>query len=116
MVEEKLKLGRRGFLKAAAAGAATLVGMRLVRMAGASETGGSSPHKWVMVIDQSKCIGCGHCTLACQATNDISPDIAWTRVIEAEDVNDKKVFLPRPCQHCEHAPCVEVCMVKASIR
>lgn len=116
MTEDKLTIGRRGFLKAAAAGAATLVGMRMVRMAGASESGGSSPHKWVMVIDQSKCIGCGHCTLACQATNDISPDIAWTRVIEADQVGDKKVYLPRPCQHCEHAPCVEVCMVKASVR
>lgn len=113
---EETKINRRAFLKIAAAGAVTLTGFRIAQLATASETGEASPHQWGMVIDQQKCIGCGHCTLACRAHNDIPPDISWTRVLEAEKVGNRKVFLPRPCQHCEDAPCVEVCMVKATTR
>ena len=69
-----------------------------------------------MVIDQSKCTGCGHCTLACRAHNDVSPDISWNRVLEAEKVGDQQLYIPRPCMHCEEAPCVNACMVGASYR
>jgi phenylacetyl-CoA:acceptor oxidoreductase 27-kDa subunit len=112
MSENSIK--RRDFLKAAAAGAAAVAGLRIVKMVSATEASGSSPYKWAMVIDQSKCNGCGYCTQACRARNDVAPDISWTRVIEAGKVGEKTVYLPRPCQHCENAPCVNVCMVKAS--
>jgi phenylacetyl-CoA:acceptor oxidoreductase subunit 1 len=114
MVDQPLK--RRDFLKIMAFGTATIVGMRSVRQATASETEGSSPHQWVMVIDQDKCTGCGQCTLSCRAHNDIPPEISWNRVIPAGQVGDRKVFLARPCMHCEHPPCAEVCPVKASYR
>lgn len=114
MVDQTLK--RRDFLKVLAFGTAVAGGLRLARRTGASETGGSSPHKWVMVIDQAKCTGCGYCTLACRAHNDVPPDISWNTVLESGKVGDRPVFLPRPCMHCEHAPCVEVCMVGASYR
>ncbi|OGN74594.1 MAG: hypothetical protein A2X25_05700 [Chloroflexi bacterium GWB2_49_20] len=67
-----------------------------------------------MVIDQSKCIGCGYCTLACRAHNDVPQDISWNQVIQVEDIDGKDVFIPRPCMHCAKAPCVDVCPVKAS--
>ena len=107
-------VGRRSFLKALAAGVSATVGLRLVSRASASESGESSPHRWGMVIDQTKCIGCGYCTLACRATNDVSPNISWNRVIEAGKYAGEPVYLPRPCMHCEHAPCVEVCPVQAT--
>ena len=110
------KINRRGFLKAAAVTVTAAVGLQLGRKALASEPVGSSPHQWAMVIDQSKCIGCGYCTLACRAHNDVPPDISWNKVIPAGQVGEKEVFLPRPCQHCEHPPCVEVCMVGASYK
>jgi len=66
-----------------------------------------------MVIDQSKCEGCGYCTLACRAHNDISPDISWNEVFEVGESDEKKIFLPRPCMQCAEAPCVDVCPVKA---
>jgi Fe-S-cluster-containing dehydrogenase component len=113
---ENQSFKRRDFLKIVAVGSAAVGGLRLARATAASETGESSPHKWVMVIDQAKCTGCGYCTLACRANNDVPPEISWNRVIEAGQVGDKKVFLSRPCMHCEHPPCVEVCMVKASYR
>ncbi len=107
---------RRDFLKLAAAGAAVAGGMRLARLASASEGNGESPYKWVMVIDQAKCTGCGYCTNACRAHNDVAPQISWNRVFQTGKVGEKTVYLPRPCMQCEHAPCVEVCMVKASYR
>lgn len=113
---KNLRLSRRAFLKAAAfAGAATVLGLNHARFARASgPVGGDSRHRWAMVIDQAKCIGCGYCTEACRAHNDVAPTIAWNRLIRAGEVNGREVFLPRPCMHCENAPCVEVCMVGAS--
>ncbi|UCH59732.1 MAG: 4Fe-4S dicluster domain-containing protein [Anaerolineales bacterium] len=107
-------INRREFLKIAAVGTATYAGLRVARRVAASSPKGSSPHSWAMVIDQSKCTGCGYCTLACRAHNDVPPEISWNRVIEVGKVGDRPVFLARPCMHCDNAPCVEVCMVKAS--
>ncbi|MCI0519366.1 MAG: 4Fe-4S dicluster domain-containing protein [Chloroflexi bacterium] len=105
---------RRDFLKIAAVGGAMVAGLRLARQAGASEATGSSPYRWAMVIDQARCTGCGHCTLACRAHNDVPESISWNRVIEVGEYSGKKVYLSRPCMQCEHAPCVEVCPVKAN--
>lgn len=107
-------IGRRGFIKSLLAGAAAAIGLKQARRALASGPEETSAHQWAMVIDQSRCTGCGHCTLACRAHNDIPPGISWNRVIEAETIKGKQVYLSRPCMHCEHAPCVEVCMVRAS--
>ncbi len=112
MTEETI--GRRGFLKAAAAGALAIAGLKVVRAARASEPEGSSPNSWGMVIDQRLCTGCGQCTLACRAHNDINPEISWNRVIAAGEVDGKTVYLPRPCMHCEKPPCAEVCPVGAT--
>ncbi len=107
-------LNRRGFLKVLAVGTATVAGAQVVRKVGVAGSTEAGPHQWAMVIDQSKCVGCGHCVLACRATNDIPPDITWNPVMDAGRVKDKKVYLPRPCMQCEKAPCVDVCPVKAS--
>jgi Fe-S-cluster-containing dehydrogenase component len=115
MSEEK-NVNRRGLIKAIGAAAATAAGMRIVREASASGPEGTSEHSWAMVIDQNKCVGCGYCTKACKAHNDVAPDISWNRVIEVGEYGDRPVYLPRPCQHCDHAPCVEVCMVRASTK
>jgi Fe-S-cluster-containing dehydrogenase component len=106
--------GRRDFLKVAAVGAAAVTATQAIKGTAASEKQASGPRQWAMVIDQSKCVGCGYCTLACQAHNDVNPDIQWNRVTTAGEVAGKTVFLPRPCMQCAKAPCVEVCPVKAS--
>jgi Fe-S-cluster-containing dehydrogenase component len=74
---------------------------------------GDGPY-WAMVIDLGACIGCERCVHACQATNDTQSGNLWNILIEDEDTFDKPVFIPRPCMHCEHAPCVEVCPVQAT--
>ncbi len=108
------KFNRRDFLKLSALGAGVAIALRRLKAVRASEKSTNGVHQWAMVIDQSKCTGCGYCTLACQAHNDIPPEIQWNRVSPAGEVGDKVVFLPRPCMHCAEAPCVEVCPVNAS--
>lgn len=108
------KVNRRDFLKIAAVGAATVAGTRAVSKAEASSGGEKGPHQWAMVIDQSKCEGCGYCDMACRARNDIAPDISWNEIVPQGMLGEHQVFLCRPCMQCEKAPCVEVCMVGAS--
>ena len=114
-------LNRREFLKTLVAGVGTIAGIQFLQnwqaashRALAAGPVGESQHRWAMVIDQAKCTGCGYCTNACRAHNDLAPDISWNRVIHTGKIGGKDVFLPRPCMQCQHAPCVEVCPVGAS--
>ncbi|MEK9164816.1 MAG: 4Fe-4S dicluster domain-containing protein, partial [Chloroflexota bacterium] len=111
-------LTRRDFLKlAGTTGAAVVVlGARSAVRAQATGEGPESEHRWAMVIDQAKCIGCGYCTLACRASNDVREGMEWNVVLEDEHVGGEPVFLPRPCMHCEHPPCAEVCPVGATYK
>lgn len=115
MNDEKTTLGRREFIKlTVAAGVVTTVGMGLSHKSTTSSGEGESPHRWAMVIDQGKCVGCGDCTLACRAHNDIPENISWNRIIETEEVNEEPTYLPIPCMHCEDAPCTHICPVGAT--
>src|SRR5512134_3928656 len=107
-------VNRRDFLKLAAIGVAVAAGAQAIKTAGASSEGPKGEHQWAMVIDQSKCTGCEYCTMACRAHNDVSPEISWNKVSEVGQFDGHIVYIARPCMHCEKAPCVEVCPVKAS--
>jgi Fe-S-cluster-containing dehydrogenase component/anaerobic selenocysteine-containing dehydrogenase len=84
-------------------------------------------HRWAMVIDLSGCIGCGACTVACQAENNIAVmgedasrrwlEMTWLRIIPYRKQDERKRlgFLPMLCQHCDMAPCESVCPVFASV-
>ena len=97
----------------AAAGAAGVAGLQWsVRRMPPKPSRGE--HQWAMVIDQSKCTGCGYCVMACRAHNDVSPRDHLESCPRGRKVGDKKVYLPRPCMQCEKAPCVDVCLVGAS--
>jgi len=69
---------------------------------------------WAMAIDLDTCIGCERCVHACQAVNDTVDGHLWNILIEDERAFGKHVFITRPCMHCEHAPCVDVCPVGAT--
>ena len=52
---------RRDFLKISAVGVTAVAGLNMIKKAEASSAV-EGAHQWAMVIDQSKCTGCGYCT------------------------------------------------------
>ena len=87
--------------------------------------------KWGMSIDMNSCTACGACVVACHAENNVPVvgksevaryhDMHWLRidryfVTDHNNPDDVKavVFQPMLCQHCDNAPCENVCPVAAT--
>ena len=82
-------------------------------------------HRWGMVVDLDRCIGCSACVAACYAENNVGVvgeqqivkgrEMAWLRIERYQDPQDptRLIFLPMLCQHCDNAPCESVCPVYA---
>ncbi|MBI1283437.1 MAG: 4Fe-4S dicluster domain-containing protein [Thiobacillus sp.] len=96
--------------------------------------------EYAFVVDVSKCIGCGYCVDACAIENNVPKGSIRTwveRYIATDegvhvDAIDKagerpappparvqqdakwEAFIPKLCNHCENAPCVQVCPVGAT--
>ncbi|MBS1915000.1 MAG: TAT-variant-translocated molybdopterin oxidoreductase [Bacteroidetes bacterium] len=89
---------------------------------------------WGMSIDMNTCVGCNACVVACHAENNVPVvgkaevlryhDMHWIRIDryfgtptgskldEPDEV--QVVFQPMLCQHCDNAPCENVCPVAAT--
>ena len=72
--------------------------------------------KYGFVIDNRKCIGCHACTVACKTENHVPVGVnrTWVKYVEkGRFPNTRRHFQVTRCNHCENAPCVEICPVTA---
>jgi len=92
---------------------------------------------WGMSVNLNTCTGCNACVVACQSENNIPVvgkeevmrrrELHWLRIDRYFATPDKKeedrdilytdnpsvMFQPLMCQHCDNAPCENVCPVNA---
>lgn len=92
---------------------------------------------WGMSVNLNTCTGCNACVIACQSENNIPVvgkkevmrrrELHWLRIDRYFATDDRKeedrdilytdnpsvMFQPLMCQHCDNAPCENVCPVNA---
>ncbi|MEK6988603.1 MAG: sulfate reduction electron transfer complex DsrMKJOP subunit DsrO [Candidatus Thermoplasmatota archaeon] len=130
--EAKPGLSRRDFLAKGAVTVVAAAGSSLLLLRPASAQQGAHAkyydsfphrdqmeHRWAMVVDLRRCVGCRACTVACKSENSVPEGVfrTWVRYQEVgEYPNTRPRYLPLFCNHCDNPPCVPVCPVNATYK
>lgn len=135
--KDEVDQSRRSFLGSAAAVGAVAAAPGVVIHEAAQAAPRTEPvtseHRWGLLVDTNKCAeGCSACVQACESENGLNLQTAptgeseekwldqravWIRKVKLQDnVTGHVTNLPLMCQHCESAPCVDVCPTGASFK
>ena len=126
--QNKIDQKRRTLLKGtvvAGAGIVLTPGLRLMEVATAKPADQivTDAVRWGLLINTAQCDDCNACVTACNEENGLKDtgkpktDAQWIRKLDVKDPQTGYAFsLPMMCQHCETAPCVDVCPTGASFR
>ena len=78
---------------------------------------GIKGRRWVMVIDLARCRNARDCVRSCQAAHDLHPyQYHINTLVMQDNPNSAPYNMPKPCMHCDNAPCVSVCPVDATFK
>jgi Fe-S-cluster-containing dehydrogenase component len=75
--------------------------------------------RYAFVIDNRRCIGCHACSVACKVEHEVPLGVArtWVKYIEKGRFPEtRRVFQVTRCNHCDDAPCIEICPTTALFR
>lgn len=108
-------ISRRRFLGlTAAAGVVAALGLPLLRKE-ASSAEERPKARYALIIDTTKCTGCGACIEACRQRNKLPEGLSYIRrIVKGNERNPW--FLMVQCQHCANPPCATVCPTHATYR
>ena len=75
--------------------------------------------RYGFVIDHERCIGCHACTVACKEEHGVPVGVfrTWVKYIEKGVFpHTSRHFGVMRCNHCDDAPCIEICPTSALFR
>ncbi len=110
-----MSTSRRRFVACAGASALAFAVKPACALIGETEIDGV---RYGMLHDETACIGCTACMDACREVNNVPEGVSRLEIIRSGPIGEfpdiQYNFYRHSCQHCENAPCVEVCPTGAS--
>lgn len=70
------------------------------------------------VFDQSKCLSCNTCTVACKDWNQVNPGTVRWRTAKTYETEREPIFFPLSmgCNHCANPVCVQKCPTASLVK